>query len=300
MLLNQIDGSGAHEARRKTLHLILHWAQASKQTPTARELRWGLYSGHLDGTTPWVIDGELDQHRLRWAVYHANDIVHVAFETLLRYLLDRLEAHKAGIALPDLIDEVVSRLTDCFGVVPASWRAYTQSVSLASSAMNADDPASELALTALATSPRQAAVWQDEHCLAALRALAAVQKRAVHWKGLVSGELSELDPAGFRSMLTEFAFLEENADAGFQEFLGRLYLERVVRRHQWVAMRKLRYQGEYTFLIDFDEGLVRLRAKDRPVWTGPRLGNAITFLEDIGMLGTNGITALGKRELEAA
>lgn len=302
MLFGHIDRPEAHETRTQTLRLILHWAQASKQVPSAGRLRWSMYSGHLDGATPWEVNGHLEQHRLRWAVYQANEIVHVALETLLRYLLDRLEAHKGGVALPDLIGEVASRIVECFDdAVPSSWAAYVESVGLTSSANNADDPASELALTALATSPRgEAAIWDDEHCLAAIRALAAVQKRATPWKGLAVAELGDLDPSGFRSMLTEFEFLEGNADVGFREFLQRLFLDRVVRRHQWVAMRKLRYQSEYTFLMDFDEGLVRLRTKDRPVWTGPRLGNAITFLKDIGMLGNNGITALGRRELEAS
>jgi hypothetical protein len=51
--------------------------------------------------------------------------------------------------------------------------------------------------------------------------------------------------------------------------------------------------GDYTYLIERDEGRFRLREKDGPVFTNPRLGPAIAFLRDIHLIGTEGLTALG-------
>ena len=67
-----------------------------------------------------------------------------------------------------------------------------------------------------------------------------------------------------------------------------------------IALRKLRYQGDYTFLIETDDGKVRLRDKDGPVFTNPRLGPTLTFLKDIHLLGDDGLTALGHRQVEVA
>lgn len=48
-------------------------------------------------------------------------------------------------------------------------------------------------------------------------------------------------------------------------------------------------KGDYTFLVETDDGLIRLREKDGPVFTNPRLGPAIRFLHDIHLLGENGL-----------
>jgi len=45
-------------------------------------------------------------------VYQANDLTHVAYETLLKCTLDVLEDYPAGITLPALIAGVVSLLAE--------------------------------------------------------------------------------------------------------------------------------------------------------------------------------------------
>ena len=67
-----------------------------------------------------------------------------------------------------------------------------------------------------------------------------------------------------------------------------------------MALRKFRYQRDYTFLIEMDEGRIRLREKDGPVFTNPRLGPAITFLKDIHLVGGQGLTDLGAEAAGAA
>jgi hypothetical protein len=44
---------------------------------------------------------------------------------------------------------------------------------------------------------------------------------------------------------------------------------------------------------------VRLREKDGPVFTNPRLAPTSTFLKDIHLLGDNGLTALGRQRIGA-
>ena len=97
----------------------------------------------------------------------------------------------------------------------------------------------------------------------------------------------------FRSLLTEHRFLDQRRDADLRATLFALLEERVLGRHLWVAMRKLRYQNDYTFLVEMDDGLVRLRALDGPVYTTPRIGSALAFLRDCHLVGANGVTQQG-------
>lgn len=287
--------------RRRTLLLILHWAAATGRTPSSDELRWSMYSECLDEGQPWALPDYLEAHRLRWSVYQANEITHIALETLLKCLLNQLEAYPSGCSLEQLVAEAVSKVRACFKAEPEDWSSFVEAQLLSKDASSTADVNSEWMLTRHSWMPQSRHGMSDaEQCAAAVRVLAVVQKRMTSLKVEIVAELSDLDPQGFHSLLTELAFLEHNATTGFEALLQRLFLERVVRRHLWVAMRKLQYHGDYTFLIDTDDGLVRKRGDDGPVWTGPRLGNAIAFLEDIGLLGAKGATERGRRALGPA
>lgn len=82
--------------RGNTLKLILRWADGVGSSPRSDELRWSMYSGYLPAGAPWLLPSGLEDHRLRWAVYQANDIAHIAMETLLMGLLTHLEEYPQG------------------------------------------------------------------------------------------------------------------------------------------------------------------------------------------------------------
>lgn len=104
-----------------------------------------------------------------------------------------------------------------------------------------------------------------------------------------------------RSLVTELRFLDANREVPLAVMLTRLVKQRVLDRHLWVAIQKFRgQQGDYTFLFEADEGLVRFRGMDGPVLTSPRLASAIAFLQDLHFLGNDGPTEAGIELLEAA
>jgi hypothetical protein len=142
---------------------------------------------------------------------------------------------------------------------------------------------------------RQESACNGETAWTALRLLALLHNRVREAQPIITEIFGGFDAAVFRSVLTETRFLEGRLTAPFEETLGRLFEERVVRRHMWIALRKLRYQGDYTFLLEPDDGRVRLRDMDGPVYTNPRLGPAVTFLRDIGLLNAEGLTVEGSR-----
>lgn len=281
--------------RKRTLLLVLSIAGQLRRTPTVSTVRWALYTAHDSAGNPiGLYSEELSDHRDRWWVYQANDLTHICYEALLKFSLDLLESHPGGIPLERLIGRAIGELKSVADVWPSSWENFLHQ-------NQTEDPKLEGALCSLAMQGAQHdRLCTAESAWAALRLLAVLHKRARSSTQTVRSVLGFLDSSRFRSLLTEKQFLDENADEEFSNLLHRLIEQRIIRRHLWIALRKLRYQGDYTFLIEADDGRVRLRAKDGPVFTNPRLGPAITFLRDIHLIDDDGLTEFGKNVLDSA
>jgi hypothetical protein len=276
--------------------LILKIAALLGRDPKPEEVRWILFAGcDQRGRALALGSAELEAQRQLWWVYHANDLCHIALETLLKFTLDTLGEHPAGITLAKLIPLCVARILEAADHTPAHWTAFLNSLQPAENAYAADDAGSEWSLC---DDIMKRAGRSDERVCAretawnAVRLLAILHRRIRDEGRDIASVLGGFDPDAFHSLLTETRFLDRHADEPFADILARLIEERVVQRHLWVAMQKLR-QGDYTFLIERDEGKLRLREKDGPVYTNPRLGPAITFLKDIHLVGGQGLTDYG-------
>jgi hypothetical protein len=288
--------------RRKSLILILNLAQQLGHAPDSMDVRWALYAGCLpDGTALAVPGADLQRHSQRWWVYQANDLAHVCFEALLKFVLDALETHPGGIPLARLITDCVADITASVDPQPKSWADFLDETVPALNAWSSDSPVSEATLTQeVMKAARPDQFCGPEGAYTALRLLAVLHNRVRASVKDIREELGAYDPSAFRSLLTELSFLDNHMQADFAVTVAGLIEERVIRRHLWIALRKLRYQGDYTFLIETDDGRVHLREKDGPVFTNPRLAPTITFLKDIHLLGDNGLTALARQWIEAS
>lgn len=71
----------------------------------------------------------------------------------------------------------------------------------------------------------------------------------------IKEEFGFLDRQFFHSLVTETAFLASLKSVDFTSAIGRTIEGRVINRHLWVAHRKFRYQGDYTFIIEADDPL---------------------------------------------
>jgi hypothetical protein len=263
------------------------------------EVRWALYAGCLPEGTALAFPGvDLQRHSQRWWVYQANDLSHICFETLLKYVLDALETHPGGIPLARLISDCVADIMASTDPQPKSWAALLDMTVPASNAWSPGSPGAEATLAQeVMKAARPDQFCGPEGACTALRLLAVLHNRVRTSVKDIKEELGAYDPSAFRSLLTELSFLDNHMQAEFAKTVAGLIEERVIRRHLWIALRKLRYQGDYTFLIETDDGRVRLREKDGPVFTNPRLAPTITFLKDIHLLGENGLTALGHQRI---
>jgi hypothetical protein len=286
--------------RRQTLLLLLHVVSHLGRTPNVMETRWLLYAGADNKNQQFKIDAPArEEQRRRWWVYQANDLLHYSYETLLKYTLDTLEDYPTGIALNTLIAELVSALSEPDHNWPLTWRDFLAAQPPAQNA-NGNTPSSARSFVeAIAPTSGLNHRTTPEAAWAALRLLAVVVNRAHAESVIIDAALGHLDREGFHSLVTEIDFLTACQDQPFPRTVDRIIEERIVKRHLWVAHRKFRYQNDYTFLIEADDGRVRLRAGNGPVLTNPRLATAITFLEDIHLIDAHGVTARGESLLEA-
>lgn len=288
-------------SRRQTLLLLLAGADHLQETPDVGSARWLLYAQASQDDRAFATGNpSLDQQRLRWSVYQANDLLHYSYEALLKYCLDALEEFPSGVALDRLIAEAVSDMSTVPENWPATWGDFLEETIPANNA-NGESPLSERRLVETidetsGTNQKTSA----EAAWAALQLLVIVLKRAQEISAAVKADLAHLDPDGFHSLVTETAFLGARSDVNFTRMVARIIEERVIKRHLWVAHRKFRYQNDYTFLIEMDDGRVRPRAQAGPVFTNPRLGPAIGFLEDLFLIDDQGLTPRGRALLETA
>ena len=282
-------------ARRDTLSLLLHCADHFGKELYADDVRWLLYaSASSDGEAFLIADDRLRRHRARWRVYQANDLLHYAYEGLLKFFLGVLAGYRAGAPLTALLDECISLVLDEADAIPETWGAFV-SWTVPDANASSNDLRSERSLTSWESMPGGDTVaFTAEHAWNAIRLLAILIKRTEADRNAIVAELGTLPKELSRSLVTELDFLSTLADKSFAEAVVDILQKRVVNRHLWVAHRKFR-QGDYTFLFEVDDGRVRSRSASGPVFTNPRLSSALTFLRDIHLIDDDGLTAIGRK-----
>ncbi|WP_139226371.1 hypothetical protein [Pseudovibrio ascidiaceicola] len=175
-----------------------------------------------------------------------------------------------------LIGLCVDEIRDAAEAWPADWESFLEDLSPAANAYAADDPEAEwfLSRDIVRGAGRKEKFCPPELAWKAIKLLAIIHEHSQEGDRDIAAELSHFNPDAFRSLLSETSFLDRNLNAPSADIIANIIEERVIRRHMWVALRKFRYQRDYTFLIEMDEGRIRLREKDGPLFTNPRLRGA--------------------------
>ena len=289
--------------RTRTLRLILYAARSEAKSLAANDVRWALYaSRNRAGALLPPVPQTDEELRFAWSVYQANDLLHASYEGLMKFSLDILGTKPSGTPMQALVSEVVARVLRALdGIGASTWEQLLSKTSLVENARAPEENGSELRLlNGLLKNAQPPAISDDESACSAVILLAVLHKRFSHLIRGISQAYPVLTVHSYtRSIVTEIKFLESHAQEPLASMLTQLIGQRIIERHIWVAIQKFR-QGDYTFLFESDEGKVRVRQKDGPILTNPRLSSAITFLTDIHLLGKQGPTDAGIEVLEAA
>lgn len=301
LLARSVRQSAGDLKRRLTVQLILQVAKGLKRRPSVVDIRWALYALHDDqGRKLAPLSGEMAAQRYAWVVYQANDLCHACYEGLLKYSLDVLEGYAGGVLLDAWLDLVIARVVKALGTKAArSWDGLVQRMSLLDDSW-ADEGDSEFSLIAqVLEGAGTSSATNAEGAAAALRLLAVLYKRFSAQLDEIEEELKPVSESPYvHSLATEIRFIAAKADEPLERTLRSVLKMRIIDRHLWVAIQKLHLQGDYTFLVETDNGRIRLRRKDGPVLTNPRLGTSLTFLRDIHLIGPEGLTKHGRRVAE--
>jgi hypothetical protein len=290
-------------SRSQSLRLVLRIALDLGSWVDVDDVRWALYSGRSDtGEALAPMPNDESEQRFAWTVYQANDLLHVCYEALLKFTLDVLSTHPSGLPMDQLVGQVVGRLQNAFEVKYGTWNQLLHAVDLAADAWSDEAEFSEYSLLKAIFLGADPLVQSSDECgVSAIILLAVLYKRFENHLAKISTDLPIVAQSSYlQSIVTELKFLQDYAQVPLGDLLVRLVKERVIERHLWVAIEKFRGQGDYTFLLESDEGRIRVRQKGGPVLTNPRLTSAIAFLTDIFLLGEGGPTAAGLRLLEAS
>ena len=274
-------GEGAR-SRAATLHLILDAARLAGTMPTPDLVRW-----HLFDSPPQVLPTPLEAQRLAWEAYQCQDLMQVASATLLAWAIAIMNAQGQGSTLAEIRVEVETHLSH----EPAFARSW-HDLRLASPGFPFREAWDNLTSTRGAPASKAAR---------AVLLMAALHQRLADRPALADAVNHRLPVTGSaHSLRTERAWLENREAQNVVALIADYMIERVVRRHSWVAMQKLRRQRDYTFLFEQRDARLAYLSGYQPVATTPRLAPAIQFLEDIHLLDPQGPTALGHAALEAA
>lgn len=273
-------------SRSASLRLVLETARAIGEIPGPEDVRWHLFNPPAD-----FLPLELEAQRLNWEVYNCQDLMQVAAASLLAWAISLLNSSDGGLSIPEIraqvVDDLVSQAETGFA---RSWSEFRSEIDSA----KYDFRATWNQLTNSRGAP-------DEKAIAAIQLMAALHQRTLERPDLASRVDRGFPARGMaHSLRTELNWLALKEDQTVIEKIADYIIERVVRRHSWVAMQKLRRQRDYTFLFEARDGRLVYLKGYQPVATTPRLMPAIKFLEDIHLLNEDGPTARARSLLEAA
>ena len=265
--------------RRDSLRRILEVVRIYKCKPKDYQVRWHWFKALRK-------EREVDP----WLAYHVNDLLIFAYEALLKRSLEVMREQSDGsIPLQNLVEEVVSKL--CEGDAKEPF--------LVSKNLTGDE---EKLVEYISMYGQSMEVLPHEGVVLARKLIQIV----LGWAKSNATSVRELFPlsSSFHSLSSELGFVESLADQTVEHGLRKILVERVLKRHLWVAAKKFRGQKKYTFLFEIEDGgrLYRLRYRNpAQVKLGyPRITQAIQFLEDAKLIDDeNGLTHLGEKVLNS-
>jgi hypothetical protein len=306
----------AGDQRRKTLAMLLHLADALASSDTSEDLtqavfRGCIYTGHLRDQSTWSLPVELEKVRVLWAVYERGDLLSIAFQGLLATALFEME--RQGPTYPTveafiqdfMSSELVHKCLEQFSG-PTLEEEIQRFLAEGPALENWGDDEHEIQRAAGIVKDGTDPSAQSERLPAAFGCLIAILARDrgqlldYSGVGLTDDVLADypINLVSFRVRTKDWLVLP------VADVLAKL-MQWALHTHLRVALRKLRQTGQSSFRFRPSELGFEIVDVPSPTFTIPRFNQAIQVLRDIGMVnrnkdGISGLTALGRRQLDAS
>lgn len=277
------QATDADRSRSASLRLILGVARQGRERPTPESVRWALFDSVTQDQA-----ADLERQRILWEAYHCQDLFQVAAASLLAWAIAIMAESEEGKPLTEIRGTVESRLAELNEAsASTAWSDYRDGIDVGEFGWRD----AWARLTGRRGSPEEK-VWVGVSLIAALHRRVSVRddlQQAVRSALPLNGQA--------RSIVTELRWFDQNDKEQVASTIGDYVANRIVLRHSWVAMQKLRRQRDYTFLFEARDGRLVCINGYQPVPTTPRLAPAIQFLEDVRLVSASGLTERGLTHL---
>ena len=302
------QSTGEREQRRRSLALVLDYVERGDEEDWVNRVwgfRWSVLDQRLGDGRAWKVPAALRESANAWAAYSQNELLNYALECLFSAVLQELDEE----ALPPRV--VAARVAGwACGAVASdgprhAHRALPAKVAKAV-AGHAPPPAEECwgaAGTFTLRDELEVDGDPDDRAARAARLLlriAADRERygSRHpFSAIPHGE--EVASAREIHLRSWWDRVDAASDQDTRAFFEELILEWVVYRHLRVATRKLASQGDYTYRLRPEEGVLVKCGDFAPTFTNPRLRQTLRIMADVGLAShdLSTLTADGKRLL---
>lgn len=298
LLLGTDDGlcagqrPGERDRRRRSLALALDYiAQADEENWTSRVwgFRWSVLDHRLGDGRVWEIAPTLGDAATAWAAYSQNELLNYALECIFSAVLEVIEVE------PLTPRAMAARIADwtCAAATPDETRTYRPPLpaKLGHAIAKLAAPASEdcWGTEGSFSLLEELVTAREPHDVAARAArllLRVAADRARHRGRHPFAAIPDGDEIA-RSREIHLQSLWDRVDAASDHdtrtFFEHLVLEWVIYRHLRVATRKLASQGDYTYRMRPEEGLLMRCGAFAPTFTNPRLRQALRMMADVGL-----------------
>lgn len=294
--------------RRHSFVLALDYLAQGDEDDWSRPewgFRWAVLEGRLGDGREWRPEWLRDT-RLAWAAYSQSELFNYALECLLWSVLQRIGdeprspegvAHELALASASALDSsgtqlerraLPARLSDAVAAHrpppdEECWQengTYQLLDDLGKSTDALDTAARAVRLLLRTAVDRER--YGKQHPFATIPGGLRIAKREIHLKSW-------------------WDRVDASHDVATTAFFERLLLDWVIYRHLRVATRKLASQGDYTFRMRPEQGVLVKCGDFEPTFTNPRLRQANRIMADVGLIDPtlSVISAHGRSLLEA-
>lgn len=283
LLAKHPSARDSDRTRSETLKMLLRLAETHGRPLKSEETKWEWFGADRAHEH----DASSEVFLPTWALYQASDLLRLAYETILAAGLYSIKQAPPGtMGLERVISETVH-----WAEVPSD-PSFTEWLRSEVNIYNVEHQTMQITQAMLRASA------EGEHSEAVKSACTLIGCLLIKASSFDREVLNWLGSAEhFQSLSREMKFMDARADLPVNVAFAELFMERVFRRHLWVASRKFRNQKAYTFLFEPDEGALRFREGFKISPSSPRIDQAVQFLRDLKFLDDDGITDLGAREL---
>jgi hypothetical protein len=289
------------EQRRRSLALVLNYVAQGDQDDWLSPVwgfRWSVLDQQLGDGRAWKIPSALRESAVAWAAYAQSELLSFALESLLLAILRVLDgqplspralaARIAGWACE------ATRADAPRGVRRALPAKVVHAVS--AHAPPARDECWEVDGTFALQEELADAEEPHQHAARAARVLLRVAADRTRYGTrhpfATVPQGAEIASAREIHLQAWWDRIDAASDQDTRSFFEELVLEWVIYRHLRVATRKLATQGDYTYRLRPEEGVLVACGDFQPGFTNPRLRQALRIMADIG-LATSDLRSIG-------